>query len=174
MKKGCGDAAKHTAARLAAGRRRVNAFPRASQGSLRALASADVLYNAAVAERLGIMVTDLRCLSYLDGQGSATAGELARWSGLTTGAITGAINRLVSAGLVRRDVDPADGRRVRVVPREEHRSEVEALMRPLGEGLEAAAARLSSGERRALARFVADAVTVLGTEARRIRHRIDG
>src|SRR5215207_793141 len=67
--------------------------------ALRALASADVLYNAAVADRLGISPIDMRYLSWLDSQGAATAGHLARWSGLTTGAITGVINRLKRAGL---------------------------------------------------------------------------
>jgi DNA-binding MarR family transcriptional regulator len=160
-------------------KRSVKPFGRAAPGgarlgtALRALASADVLYNAAVAERLGISPTDLRCLSHLDAQGSATAGELARWSGLTTGAITGAINRLQDAGLVRREADPADARRVRVVPIDDRRQEVEALMRPLGERLGAMAAQLSAGEQRALAAFVDEACAALTVEARRIRYRTD-
>ena len=41
-----------------------------------------------------------------------TAGRLAELSGLTTGAITGVINRLEQAGFVRREQDPTDRRRV--------------------------------------------------------------
>jgi len=139
------------------------------------LASADVLYNAAVADRLGISPIDMRYLSWLDSQGAATAGHLARWSGLTTGAITGVINRLKRAGLVRRaadPADPADARRVRVVPVEDRRAQVDALMRPLGEQLQTAAAALSPAERRALTEFVEAACRILAAEARRIRYDI--
>jgi hypothetical protein len=41
-----------------------------------------------------------------------TAGQLAELTGLTTGAITGMLNRLEEAGLVTRERDPADARRV--------------------------------------------------------------
>ncbi|MBP0455315.1 MarR family transcriptional regulator [Kitasatospora sp. RG8] len=37
---------------------------------------------------------------------------------LTTGAVTGVLNRLEKAGYVRREADPADRRRVRVVMEE--------------------------------------------------------
>jgi DNA-binding MarR family transcriptional regulator len=65
---------------------------------------------------LRINRSDARCLDILEEQGSMTAGELARESRLTTGAITAVIDRLEEAGLARRVRDPADRRRVRVVP----------------------------------------------------------
>src|SRR6516165_1788647 len=53
-----------------------------------------VLYSQAVAERLGINSTDLECLDSVVLRGPLTAGELADATGLTTGAITGVIDRL--------------------------------------------------------------------------------
>ena len=44
--------------------------------------------------------------------GPTTAGQLAELTGLTTGAITGMLKRLEEAGVVRRESDPEDGRRV--------------------------------------------------------------
>jgi DNA-binding MarR family transcriptional regulator len=41
-----------------------------------------------------------------------TAGQLARETGLTTGAITGVVDRLAARGYVRREEDPEDRRRV--------------------------------------------------------------
>ena len=41
-----------------------------------------------------------------------TAGRLAEVTGLTTGAITGVVDRLEKAGLVRRERDPDDRRKV--------------------------------------------------------------
>jgi len=79
---------------------------------MRALSSQTVLYSQAVAERLGINLTDLMCLGILGGTGPITAGRLAGLTGLTTGAITGVVDRLERAGYVRRERDPDDRRRV--------------------------------------------------------------
>ena len=63
---------------------------------------------------MGVNRTDARCLDVLDQRGSMSAGDLARESRLTTGAITAVIDRLERAGLARRVPDPADRRRVLV------------------------------------------------------------
>src|SRR6266516_6435019 len=69
-------------------------------------------YFRAAAERLGLTVTDMQVIDLLESEGEATAGQLADLVGLTTGEITGMLNRLEEAGLVRRERDPNDGRRV--------------------------------------------------------------
>jgi DNA-binding MarR family transcriptional regulator len=66
----------------------------------------------AAAGRIKMNVTDLQVIDLLDLSGPATAGQLAEVMGLTTGAITGMIDRLEKAGLVRGERDPEDGRRV--------------------------------------------------------------
>ena len=48
--------------------------------------------------------------------GPMTAGKLGEITGLTSGAITGIIDRLTDAGWVKRIQDPADRRRVIVTP----------------------------------------------------------
>src|SRR5262245_28053331 len=68
----------------------------------------------AAAGRLGMNVTDLQVIDILEIMGPSTAGQLAELTGLTTGAITGMIDRLETNGLVRRESDPNDGRRVLV------------------------------------------------------------
>lgn len=64
------------------------------------------------ATRIEIAVTDMQVLDILDLIGPAAAGQLADLTGLTTGAITRILDRLEEAGLVRRERDPNDGRRV--------------------------------------------------------------
>lgn len=64
------------------------------------------------AGRAGMTVTDIEVIDRLAATGATTAGQLAEVTGLTTGAITGMLNRLEEAGIVRRERDPADGRRV--------------------------------------------------------------
>lgn len=70
----------------------------------------------AVAERSGMSLTDFQCVAILVSTGPITAGQLAETMGLTTGAVTGVINRMEKAGYVRREKDPGDGRRVVVRP----------------------------------------------------------
>ncbi|GHO80466.1 hypothetical protein KSD_82370 [Ktedonobacter sp. SOSP1-85] len=56
--------------------------------------------------------TDMQVMDILDLAGEASAGQLADLMGMTTGAIAKMLNRLEEAGLVRRDRDPNDGRKV--------------------------------------------------------------
>jgi DNA-binding MarR family transcriptional regulator len=82
--------------------------------ALRADGSARDALDQAVAERLGINITDLRCLDVLDQHGGSTPGEIATALGLTTGAVTTLLDRLERAGYVRRVRDSTDRRRVNV------------------------------------------------------------
>lgn len=66
----------------------------------------------AAATRLGMTVTDLQVIDLLESIGPLTAGQLAELTGLTTGAITGMLNRLEKSGHVVRESDPDDARRV--------------------------------------------------------------
>ena len=77
-------------------------------------------HDAAVCDVLGLNRTDMRVLDFLGRTGDPTsfegapitAGDLARASGLTTGAVTAVVDRLEKGGWVRRRADPADRRRV--------------------------------------------------------------
>ncbi|CAA9581392.1 MAG: Transcriptional regulator, MarR family, partial [uncultured Thermomicrobiales bacterium] len=75
-----------------------------------------VYFFQAVAERSGMNLTDLQCVAILSSTGPITAGQLAETMRLTTGAVTGVVNRLERAGYVRREKDPTDGRRVVIEP----------------------------------------------------------
>jgi len=68
--------------------------------------------SQAAADKIGINATDLNCLNILSFSGQLTAGELAKATGLTTASITGVVDRLEQAGLVRRERDAEDRRRV--------------------------------------------------------------
>jgi DNA-binding MarR family transcriptional regulator len=89
------------------------------------------LYESAVAERLGMHPTDLQFLGFVQLHGPTTPGQLAELSGLTTGAVTGVLDRLERAEFVRRVSDPADRRRVLVEARPERQRDVQALFDPL-------------------------------------------
>lgn len=78
----------------------------------RELGARGILFHQAVASLVGVSATDLKCLDYVDRVGDVTAGDLARLTGLTTGAITAAIDRLEKVGLARRERSEVDRRKV--------------------------------------------------------------
>lgn len=81
----------------------------------RELATMIVLQHARVAERMGPSGTDHKCLELvLRADAPLTAGHVATLSGLSTGAVTGVIDRLERRGFVRRVRDPRDRRKVLV------------------------------------------------------------
>ncbi|MFI6278542.1 MarR family winged helix-turn-helix transcriptional regulator [Streptomyces sp. NPDC050988] len=71
-----------------------------------------------MAQRLGLNASDLTCFGYVleAGEDLLTAGDLATRAHVTTGAVTGIVNRLERAGYVTRQPDPSDRRRVRIAP----------------------------------------------------------
>jgi DNA-binding MarR family transcriptional regulator len=71
-----------------------------------------VLNNHAVAQQLGLGPTDSQFMTLLDVHGPLTPGRLAELSGLTSGTVTGVIDRLEKAGFVRRERDTEDRRKV--------------------------------------------------------------
>jgi DNA-binding MarR family transcriptional regulator len=91
--------------------------------AMRKASAQGVLYSAMVADRLGLASSDLECLDIVTLSGPVTAGRLAEATGLTSGAITGVIDRLERAGLARRERDPDDRRKVlvRALPAVERR-----------------------------------------------------
>src|SRR5437016_7941576 len=88
-------------------------------------------------------VTDMQVMDILDSTGPTTAGQLADLTGLTTGAITGMLNRLEEAGLVRRERDPSDGRKVivRLERGKDEMSKVRSILDSVGKAWDEVASR---------------------------------
>jgi DNA-binding MarR family transcriptional regulator len=89
---------------------------------VRASQSATERFDQAVADSVGLNRTDMRLVDLLDREGRLTAGELASGTGLSTGAITTAIDRLERAGYAHRVRDNDDRRRVYVELTDDFRS----------------------------------------------------
>jgi len=100
------------------------------------------------AAQTGKTVTDMQVLDILDITGPTTAGNLAELTGLTTGAVTGLLNRLEEAGLVSRERDPEDGRRiiVQLMREKKEMHAIEAVLEPLGKPLEELASGYSDDQ----------------------------
>jgi DNA-binding MarR family transcriptional regulator len=105
----------------------------AMESATKTLSAQNLAVSQAIAERLGINASDLECLTLARAAGDegVTAGDLATATALTSGAITGVIDRLERAGLVRRDRDANDRRKVIVRPTAGVEKTVPPLFEPL-------------------------------------------
>ena len=86
--------------------------------ALRRMGAASALHSQAVAKRVGLAPVDLECLDMIFLAGPVTAGQIMEHTKLTSGAVTGLIDRLAKKGYVERTADPTDRRKVivRIVP----------------------------------------------------------
>lgn len=75
-----------------------------------------VLHSSEVARRVGLGPSDSQFLGLLGMDGPLTPGQLAAMTGLTTGTVTGVLDRLERGGYVRRERDAVDRRKVLVTP----------------------------------------------------------
>jgi DNA-binding MarR family transcriptional regulator len=120
----------------------------------RLMSSFDALHSQAVAERVGMHSTDIETMDLLNILGPMTAGELAARTGLTSGATTRLIDRMVRAGYVRRRHDEHDRRRVIIEPVAENLGELGALFQPLLDGMLAHWATFDANELDVIIRFI--------------------
>lgn len=131
----------------------------------RELSTAVVAFHEAVGARLGVTAVDQRALALIAGKGPLSAGELAKEINLTPGAVTGVADRLERAGLVRREPDPGDRRRVVI-------SAVPGAFGPvfagLAEAMDELTARYTPEQQQVIADWVVRTVEVLKEQTRRL------
>src|SRR5215471_921409 len=96
-----------------------------------------VLFHRAVGQLLGVNVTDVKCLDIMTLKGSASPSELAKHTGLSTGATTAMLDRLEMAKLIERRPHPTDRRSTIVVLSKKAMRELPAMFASLARAMEA-------------------------------------
>jgi DNA-binding MarR family transcriptional regulator len=89
---------------------------------------ASLRMHEAIARKAGLSGTDHKYLGFLIEKGQMTAGDLSQLTGLTTGAVTGLIDRFERKNLVTRRFLENDRRKVFIVP---NTNEIMSLFTPL-------------------------------------------
>lgn len=97
----------------------------------RELSTAVILFQEAISRQLGVSAAERKCLSVLWQLGVATPGQLLEATGLSSGAITGIVDRLERAGYARREPNPNDRRSLLIKPLRQ-----DELMRKIGPAFE--------------------------------------
>jgi DNA-binding MarR family transcriptional regulator len=131
-----------------------------------------VMHSQAVADRVGLNPSDVESLDILRETGPITAGRLAELTGLTTGAITGMVDRLERAGYVRRERDTEDRRRVIIHPfpdPEKAEREMIAAYRPMLEKLTELTSSYTNEELIVLLDYFSRANAIVEANTRRLR-----
>ncbi len=139
----------------------------------KAYSDALVFMHEAIAQAAGLSGADHKYLGILVEHGAMTAGDLARYTGLTTGAITGLIDRLERRGLVERQAAAGDRRKILVFPKQEN---IMQLLQPLFGGIHAATARLletfTAEELATIARYFVSATALMKEETNKIQEQL--
>jgi DNA-binding MarR family transcriptional regulator len=129
----------------------------------RDLATAVIAFHEAAARRLGMTAAERKCAGLIAELGETTPKELAQMTGLTTGAITGIVDRLERAGYAQREDNPKDRRSVLIQPRNVER--LAKVSRPifaaLTEAMTALNARYSPEQRALILNHLEDTIAIL-------------
>src|SRR5918996_632443 len=137
----------------------------------REISTETIMFHQAVADILGLHITDHKCLDLIHRYGAMPAGRLAELTGLTTGAVTGIIDRLEKAGYVRRTNDPKDRRKTIVEPISNKRLErkIEMIFMPLHERMHKFLSSSSDSELTLLLDVMTNLIEQTREESRRLR-----
>jgi DNA-binding MarR family transcriptional regulator len=130
------------------------------ENAMRKSSAQGTIFSQTVADRAGISSSDMECVDFLNVEGRMTAGRLAELTGLTTGAITGVVDRMEKAGLVRRERDANDRRKVFIVPAERV-VEIGRFYEPLQRAMGGLVETYSDAELKLLLRFATESYQAL-------------
>jgi DNA-binding MarR family transcriptional regulator len=130
-----------------------------------------VLFRHAVGEILGVNVTDMECLALIFFKGLATPSELARYTGLTSGATTAMLDRLEKADLIERRPNPQDRRGTLIVLTNERTEEVGAMFASGREAIDRLTSSYSESELESIAEYFRRLVSVWEEEREKLRQR---
>src|SRR6478752_7726032 len=141
--------------------------------AMRRSSAQGVLYGQTVANGAVIANSDLECMDILYLEGRVTAGRLAEVTGLTTGAITGVVDRLEKAGLVRRERDPADRRKVFIATVPENIAKVGRFYEHMQRGMVKLWESYSDAELRLLLEFATKGYETMLSATEELKSMVD-
>ena len=137
----------------------------------REMSTETIMFHQAVADELALPITDQKCLDLIHRFGAMPAGRLAELTNLTTGAVTGMIDRLEKAGYVRRTNDPKDRRKTIIEPISNKKLErkIEMIFMPIHERMHKFLSSYSDSELAFLRNAMMEFIKQTHEESKRLR-----
>ena len=111
------------------------------------------LYRNMIFEKLGINGTDMECLGYLLSKRISSPTELAKYTGLSSGATTAMLDRLEKGGFIERRPNPADRRGTLIVLAKSGAEKVAPWFAPVGKAQEKLISNCSEEELQLISGF---------------------
>ena len=124
------------------------------------------LFESSLADELGVNPTDLQVMEHLIASGPLGPTELARRVGVSAGATTTSVDRLVALGHVSREPHPNDRRGVLVAPRPGSRDKAMGRLIPMIMGIDAELDSFTPSEQDVITRYLRQVTESLRTHAR--------
>jgi DNA-binding MarR family transcriptional regulator len=138
--------------------------------AIRGVGDQGELTREVIAEVLGLNKTDLAGVDFLYSQdGTCTAGELSRATGLTSGSTTALIDRLEKAGYALREDDPTDRRRQIVRLSDKAHARCEAVYEPIRKDMFKLWSNYSASELELIERFLTEGIKLHASGLERLR-----
>jgi DNA-binding MarR family transcriptional regulator len=138
----------------------------------RQYSDASIFMHEAIARKAGLTGSDHKYLGIILQHKELTAGDLSKLTGLTTGAVTGLIDRLEKKKLLKRQFTKDDRRKVIIVPNEENTMK---LLQPLFIDLQQKTSDLiasfSVTEIQAIERYFVEATTIMKETTNNINNK---
>lgn len=125
-------------------------------------------FEQVIGEELEVNPTDLQAMEHLLMSGPLGPTELARRVGISAGAATTAIDRLVALGHVTREPHPSDRRGVLVVPASASRDRAMGRLMPMILGIDTELDAFSSAEQATITAYLSQVVERLRLHAARV------
>jgi len=142
------------------------------QAISRQYSDTSILMHEAIARKAGLSGTDHKYLGLIIQNGEMTAGELAKTTGLTTGAVTGLIDRFEKKKLVKRQAVKGDRRKVTIVPNIQNAMRLlEPLFSALQEKTTKLIASFSEGEIQVIEKYFLLAIQIMDETTEEINDR---
>jgi len=128
----------------------------------RQYSDASIFMHEAIARKAGLAGSDHKYLGLILQHKELTAGELSKLTGLTSGAVTGLIDRLEKKKLLKRKFTKDDRRKVIIVPDEENAMKLlQPLFVELQQKTTALIASFSPSEMEAIKRYFSEATVIM-------------
>jgi DNA-binding MarR family transcriptional regulator len=133
-----------------------------------------VLFRHVIGEMLGVNATDMECLGVIVFKGVTTPSELARYTGLSSGATTAMLDRLEKSELIARRPNPQDRRSTQIVLVKETAEKVAPLFASLREAQDQILSSYSEPELELLVDFFTRSVTMWEEERKKLLQQKEG
>lgn len=133
--------------------------------------TAELLWGHRTAQRLGISPTEFATLNLIALEDDVTSSDLSRLTGLSPGAVSRMVDRLVERGFVERRQNPDDRRQAHLVRTEAWQAEIETVVEPRRQVMREALASLPPEGRESVIAWMAAETPLL--RERIIRPRED-